>query len=201
MAKKTNMLLTLVITNNAALSKTGLVIEPKSIAIEGENISQAVGKALKAANEVLAPGQYDQPEVKLILLSGEELVMTQKHVKMVAKPFWDFRLQFPIIRESLLADFASKHIDEAASRLAYVKATDNTGYYKNTKAVTVEQAAAQMKERVRVVREVTKWAIEDARASVVTPEIEARRLADKEKAKARRLAAAEEKKQLTGASK
>ncbi len=177
------------ITNNASLSKNGTQIDPKTEKFEGSNIQQAMGFALKWANEVLAPGQYDAPEFSVFLPTGEELILSKAMVNKIKKPFWEFRLEFPIIRETLMAQHASLNLEDAASRLAYVKATDVNGYYTKSKQVSVEQASAQITERLRVVKDITKWAKEDAKSSVVPKEVQQLRQLKAEEAKQKRIAA------------
>ncbi len=158
-----------------------VLIEPITKEIEGENLKQAVGTALHEANKTLN-SQWDAPVVTI-----NDVELSKTHSRQCKGAFHDFSLNFATIRETVMASLIN--YSDAASRLDYVKSTDRNGVYAKVKAVSVEQTAAQVSTQLRMTRDLVKWAKEDAKASVLTPEVEARRLFNQERAKAKRLEA------------
>lgn len=156
------------------------IIAPVVETVEADSVRSAVGTALHKAFQILN-SQYDGPKVTI---AGVELTSTQVR-KLKSNNFGVFRLDFPIIREDIMSQLID--YNDAASRLEYIKDTDRNGVYAKAKSVTVEQVAAQVVTQLRMVKDVTKWAKEDAKASIETPELTARRLLNQEKAKLRRL--------------
>jgi hypothetical protein len=160
-------------------------IEPITREFEGNSLKQAVGFALKGANEILN-SQYDKPSVTI---NGIQLSPTDS--KKCKASFWDFTLNFPSLRELIMASLIDFSDDK--SRLEYVKSTDRNHLYDKAKSVTIEQAAAQAKEVIKLARDLTRWAKADAKASVVPPEVEERRLFLAEQNRQKRLASGKSK--------
>ena len=165
-------------------------IAPVTFEVEGKDLSNAFGKAIYAANLRLT-SVYDSPTVSI---SGEgfgtiELSPTQ--AKQCKGDFFTFKLNFPVIRESILAQLAFSSKEEMT---AYMRRTDRNGIYKSVKDGNFSelQVAAQAKEQVRLARDLSRWAKADAKDSVVPAEVAARRILLAELAKQKRLAAKKE---------
>ena len=146
--------------------------------IEGKDLAQAVGKALMEAHATLT-SQYDKPEVTI---AG--ITLSDAEAKKVKANYWDFQLNFGVVRESILAQLA---FVDAEAGVEYIRRTDRNNVYKNTKSFSVEQIAAQAKEQLRLTKDLTRWVKEDAKASVVPPEVAERRLQIAEARKAAKL--------------
>ena len=146
--------------------------------IEGKDLAQAVGKALMEAHAKLT-SQYDQPEV---IIAG--IMLSDADVKKVKANYWDFQLNFGVVRETILAHLA--FVDEEAG-VEYIRRTDRYNVFKNKKSFTPEMIAAQAKEQLRLTKDLTRWVKEDAKASVVPPEVAERRLQIAEARKAAKL--------------
>lgn len=163
-----------------SISNSGsVIIEAFSTTIEGKDLAQAIGKALMATNVKLT-NQYDKA---LVVINGVQL--TDAEVKKVNTNFWDFQLNFGIVRESILAQSA---FESTETMTEYMRHTDRNGVYKNTKSFTAQQVAAQAKEQIRLTRDLTRWVKEDAKASVVPQEVQERRLMLAEANRQKRLA-------------
>jgi hypothetical protein len=163
-----------------SISNSGsVVIAPFETSIEGKDLAQAIGKALMAANTKLT-NQYDAP---VVVINGVEL--TNAEVKKVNTNFWDFQLNFGVVRESLLAQSA---FNSEETMVEYMRHTDRNGVYKNKKSFSVLEVAAQAKEQMKLTRDLTRWVKEDAKASVVPQEVQERRLALAEAARQKRIA-------------
>jgi secreted Zn-dependent insulinase-like peptidase len=167
---------TLVVSNNS----DNTLIQSITMEFEGSTMKQAVGFALKGANEILN-SQYDKPQVTI---NGIQLSPADS--KKCKASFWDFTLNFPSLRELIMASLVD--FSDEKSRLEYVKSTDRNHLYDSAKSVTIEQAAAQAKEVIKLTRDLTRWAKADAKASVVPPEVEERRLFLAEQNRQKRLA-------------
>lgn len=164
-----------------SISNSGsVVIAPFTATLEGKDLAQAIGKALMQCNQTLTK-QYDSP---IVVINGVEL--TNAEVKKVQGSFWDFQLNFGIVRESILAQSA---FESTESMTEYMRHTDRNGVYKNVKSFSVQQVAAQAKEQIRLTKDLTRWVKEDAKASVVPQEVQERRLALAEAARQKRIAA------------
>jgi hypothetical protein len=170
------MKVTLSIINNSA----SVIIAPFSTSIEGKDLAQAIGKALMECNTHLTK-QYDAPVVVI-----NDVELSSAEVKKVKGSFWDFQLNFGIVRESILAQLAFTS-EEAMTE--YIRKTDRNGVYKNTKSFSVQQVAAQAKEQLRLTRDLTRWVKEDAKSSVVPQEVQERRLALAEASRQKRISA------------
>ena len=166
----------LVISNQSSTT----LIEEKSFSFEGKDLKQAVGLALVEAHRSLNK-QYDAPVVNI---EGVELTSTE--IKKLMKSYMDFQIEFALLRESILAQLA---FTSEEAKTDYIRSTDLNGVFKNTKSFTTEQLAAQAKERLRLTRDVTRWIKEDAKSSVVPPEVAERRAALQSAAQAKRIAA------------
>jgi len=173
-------------------SSEGSMIDPVTLSFEGERethyaaMHSAVGAALHAAHR-FSFGQYKNP---IVTVGGVELTPTETK-KLRGKDFFAFRLDLPIIRERLMPYLSAS---DSSAMLEYVRSTDRNGVHVNTKKVTEEQFLAQAKEQLRLTRDVVRYARQDARESVVTPEIAARRALQASVSKQKRLLAAEDKK-------
>jgi hypothetical protein len=163
-----------------SISNSGsVVIAPFETTIEGKDLAQAIGKALMAANARLT-NQYDGA---VVIVNNVQL--SNAEVKKVNTNFWDFQLNFGIVRESILAQSAFESTDTMTE---YIRHTDRNGVYKNKKSFTVLEVAAQAKEQMKLTRDLTRWVKEDAKASVVPVEVQERRLALAEAARQKRIA-------------
>lgn len=162
------------------INSGSVVIAPFTATLEGKDLAQAIGKALMQCNQTLTK-QYDSP---VVVINGVEL--TSAEVKKVQGSFWDFQLNFGIVRESILAQSA---FESTETMTEYMRHTDRNGVYKNTKSFSVQQVAAQAKEQIRLTKDLTRWVKEDAKASVVTQEVQERRLALAEASRQKRIAA------------
>ena len=162
------------------INSGSVIIAPYTATFEGKDLAQSIGKALMDANVKLTK-QYDAP---VVVINNVEL--TSAEVKKVQSSFWDFQLNFGIVRESILAQSA---FNSEESMTEYMRHTDRNGVYKNVKSFSVQQVAAQAKEQLRLTRDLTRWVKEDAKASVVPQEVQERRLALAEAAKQKRIAA------------
>jgi hypothetical protein len=163
-----------------SISNSGsVVIAPFETTIEGKDLAQAIGKALMAANARLT-NQYDGA---VVIVNNVQL--SNAEVKKVNTNFWDFQLNFGIVRESILAQSA---FESTETMTEYIRHTDRNGVYKNKKSFTVLEVAAQAKEQMKLTRDLTRWVKEDAKASVVPVEVQERRLALAEAARQKRIA-------------
>jgi hypothetical protein len=163
-----------------SISNSGsVVIAPFETTIEGKDLAQAIGKALMAANAKLT-NQYDGA---VVIVNNVQL--SNAEVKKVNTNFWDFQLNFGIVRESILAQSA---FESTETMTEYIRHTDRNGVYKNKKSFTVLEVAAQAKEQMKLTRDLTRWVKEDAKASVVPQEVQERRLALAEAARQKRIA-------------
>lgn len=158
-----------------------VIIAPYTATFEGKDFAQAIGRALMDANVKLTK-QYDAPVVVI-----NDVELTSAEVKKIKCSFWDFQLNFGVVRESILAQLA---FTSEESMKEYMRHTDRNGVYKNVNSFSVQQVAAQAKEQLRLTRDLTRWVKEDAKASVVPQEVQERRLALAEAAKQKRLASA-----------
>ncbi len=177
-----------VILGNTPNEKNGnKVIAPVSFEVEGKDLSQAIGRAIYGANTHLS-SQYDSPEVSI---SGEgfgTLELSPTQAKQCKGDFFTFKLNFPVIREAILAQLA---FSTKETMTEYMRRTDRNGIYKSVKdgQFSELQVAAQAKEQVRLARDLSRWAKADAKDSVVPAEVAARRILLAEAAKAKRIAA------------
>jgi len=184
------MIKLLVTLGNISNEKNGnKEIDPKTFEVEGKDLSQAIGKALYTANLNLS-AQYDSPTVNI---KGEfgEIELSPTQAKQTKGDFFTFKLNFPVIREAILAQLAFSSKEEMT---AYMRRTDRNGIYKSVKDGNFSelQVAAQAKEQVRLARDLSRWAKADAKDSVVPAEVAARRILLAELAKQKRLAAKKE---------
>jgi hypothetical protein len=164
-----------------SISNSGsVIIAPFTATFEGKDLPQALGKALMECNTRLTK-QYDAP---VVVINNVEL--SSAEVKKVQGSFWDFQLNFGIVRESILAQSAFESIE---SMTEYMRHTDRNKVFKNTKQFTVQQVAAQAKEQLRLTRDLTRWVKVDAMQSVVPVEVQERRLALAEASRQKRIAA------------
>jgi hypothetical protein len=124
--------------------------------------------------------QYDGA---VVIVNNVQL--SNAEVKKVNTNFWDFQLNFGIVRESILAQSA---FESTETMTEYIRHTDRNGVYKNKKSFTVLEVAAQAKEQMKLTRDLTRWVKEDAKASVVPVEVQERRLALAEAARQKRIA-------------
>lgn len=164
-----------------SISNSGsVIIAPFNTTFEGKDLPQSLGKALFECNTRIT-SQYDAP---IVIINDVQL--TDAEVKKIKGSFWDFQLNFGMVRESILAQlaFASEE-----SMTAYIRHTDRNGVFKNTKQFTVQQVAAQAKEQLRLTRDLTRWVKVDAMQSVVPVEVKERRLALAEASRQKRIAA------------
>ena len=168
------------IENDLKKSKTQTFIEPVVETFEAETLAKAIGLALKHVYDTIT-NQYDAPRIVV-----GDVVLTDAQAKKFKLNFMDFRIEFANIREHILAQLA---LSSEEAGVEYIRATDINGVFKNTKSFTTEQIAAQAKERLRVVRDVTRWVKADAQDSVVPTEVAVRRLELAEAAKQKRIAA------------
>lgn len=168
------------IENDLKKSKTQTFIEPVVETFEAETLAKSIGLAIKYAYDTIT-SQYDAPRVVV-----GDVVLTDAQAKKFKLNFMDFRIEFANIREHILAQLA---LSSEEAGVEYIRATDINGVFKNTKSFTTEQIAAQAKERLRVVRDVTRWVKADAQDSVVPTEVAVRRLQLAEAAKQKRIAA------------
>ena len=173
-------------------SSEGSTIEPVVFSFEAERdtnygaMHSAVGAALHGAHRFNF-GQYTTP---IVTVGGVELTPAETK-KLRGKDFFQFRLDLPVIRERLMPYLCAA---DAPAMLEYVRSTDRNGVHRNTKKVTEEQFLAQAKEQLRLTKDVVRYARQDARESVVPPEIAARRALQAQASKQKRLLAAEDKK-------
>jgi hypothetical protein len=164
-----------------SISNSGsVIIAPFSNTIEGKDLPQAIGRALMECNTHLTK-QYDAPVVVI-----NDVELSSAEVKKVQGSFWDFQLNFGMVRESILAQLA---FTSEETMTEYIRHTDRNGLYKNVKSFTVQQVAAQAKEQLRLTRDLTRWVKEDAKSSVVPQEVQERRLALAEASRQKRIAA------------
>jgi hypothetical protein len=167
---------------NKPTEKNGMKdIETLTFSIEGKDDAQCVGKALKLVNDELN-SQYDTPTVNI---AGIELKDTE--AKKCKGDFFAFKLNFPVLRESILAQLA---FSDKETMTEYMRRTDRNGVFTATKDGTFSevQVAAQAKENVRVVRDLSRWASQDAKDSVIPEEVATKRLQLKEIADVKRKA-------------
>jgi hypothetical protein len=165
--------------NYSVINSGSVIIEAFADVAEGKDLAQAIGRALMAVNVKLSK-QYDAP---VVVINGVEL--SSAEVKKVNTNFWDFQLNFGIVRESILAQSA---FESSESMTEYMRHTDRNGVYKNKKSFSVLEVAAQAKEQIRLTRDLTRWVKEDAKASVVPQEVQERRLMLAEAARQKRIA-------------
>ena len=159
-----------------------ITINPHTATFEADTLPKAIGKALYDAHMKLSSNkQWDAPVITI-----NEVVLTSAEVKKVRGTFISFQMDFGVVRESVLAQLAFTSEDAGKE---YMKHTDRNGVYKNVKSFTTQQIAAQAKEQLRLTRDLTRWVKEDAKASVVPPEIAERRLVLAEAARQKRIAA------------
>jgi hypothetical protein len=168
------------INNDLSLSKTMTIIEEVNESFEGENLSSVIGKAMRFVNTVVNR-QYDAPS---IVIAGVELPTSMG--KKFAVNHYDFDISFEIIREHILGELA--RVNEEAG-VEYIRRTDINGVFKSKSNFTAQQVSAQIKERTRMVKEIVRWTLEDAKDSVVPDSVKERRAQLAEQAKAKRIAA------------
>jgi len=159
-----------------------ITINPYTYEVDGNNLAQSVGFALREAHMKLHDNkQWDNP---IVSING--ITLTSTEVKKVRKAFIDFQMDFPSVRESILAQLAFTSTEAGVD---YIRHTDKNGYFSKQKSFSVEQIAAQAKERLRLTRDLARWRKEDAKASVVPQEVAERRLILAEAARQKRIAA------------
>ena len=168
------------IENDLNKSKTQTYIVPVTEVFEGESLEKAGGFAMKLAYDTIT-SQYDAPRVTIA-----DVVLTEAQSKKFKLNFLNFRVEFPKIRESILAELA---LTSEEAGIDYIRRTDIHGVFKNQSKFSAEQVAAQAKERLRVVSDVTRWIKADAVDSVVPTEVAERRVMLAEAAKQNRIAA------------
>lgn len=147
-----------------------------------KSASAALGRLLGDVNNYLAGNsQFKNP---VIVVNGVRMSPTS--AKKMRLDFAKFRLEFAIIRTEIetAVAFTSKEAGEQ-----FIRETDRNGIFSKTKSFSQEQVAAQVVEQRRLVKDLVKWAKDDAKASVLTPEVEQRRIAATEFSKQKRLAA------------
>lgn len=168
----------IIIGNDSKMS--GTIIETIESSFEAATQESAVGKAMGFAQSVINK-QYDAPTVNI---DGVEL--SSAMCKKFKLDFFAFRIEFGKIRETILAQTA---FESAESMVSYIRRTDRNGVFTGVNKFTEQQVAAQAKEQLRLVSDLTKWVKEDAKSSVVPTEVMIRRQLQSEAAKAKRLAA------------
>lgn len=168
------------IENDLLLSKTKTIIAPVTNVFEGENLSSVIGKAMRYVNTIVTR-QYDAPKIVIA-----EVELPTSMGKKFAVNHYDFDISFEVIREHILAELA---LSSEAASIEYIRRTDINNVFKNQKTFTTQQVSAQIKERIRMVKDVVKWTLEDAKDSVVPEAVKQRRLQLAEQAKAKRIAA------------
>ena len=145
----------------SVINKGTTLIAPFSETYGSESMPKAVGKAMTEAWTRLTK-QYDAPEVTI---GG--MTLTDAQVKKLWKvSFLDFNVNFPVLRETIIATLA---LVNEADRVDYIRHTDITGHFKGTKSFTLEQVAVQAKQQLKKTRFATTLAKEDAKMSVWTP--------------------------------
>jgi hypothetical protein len=141
-----------------------VIIAQHDATFEGETMVKAVGKALTGAWEKLT-SQYDDPQV---FINGIPLLPAQ--VKKLWKvSFIDFNLNFPVLRETLVGNFA---LLDASDRVDYIRHTDVNNYFKSQKSFTIEEAAAQAKEQLKKTKFGMSLVKDQAKSSVWTPQMQ-----------------------------
>lgn len=170
----------ILIENDLSKSKTQTYIAPVQEVFEGESLEKAVGFAMKLAFDTIT-SQYDAPRVTIA-----DVVLTEAQSKKFKLNFLNFRVEFPKIRESILAELA---LTSEEAGIDYMRRTDINGVFKNQSKFSAEQVAAQAKERLRVVSDLTRWVKADAVDSVVPENVAQRRAMLAEAAKQKRIAA------------
>lgn len=178
---------------NTPNEKNGMKeIAPQTFEVEGKDLAQAVGKALGQAQTLLYGNSvYDTPTLTIA-----DVELTPSQAKKVKVSFYDFTLNFPVLREHILGQLAFTSEDNKAE---YIRRTDRNGVFKNTKSFSDTQVAAQIKEHTRLTTDVVKWAKADAKESVVPEELAQRREIEAEKAKIKRIAIKQAAAQLSKA--
>ena len=161
------------------INSGSVIIAPFTATFEGKDLPQAIGKALMQCNQTLTK-QYDAPIVVI-----NDVQLTDADVKKIKGSFWEFQLNFGIVRENILA-YSAFTSEETMTE--YMRHTDRNGVYKNTKKFTAQQVAAQAKEQLRLTKDLTRWVKEDAKASVVPEAVAERRLALAEASRQKRIA-------------
>lgn len=168
------------IENDLSKSKSQTIIESITETFEGETLKKAVGNAMLFAARTIN-SQYDAPKVVIA-----DVVLTDAHAKKFKLNFWDFQVQFGNIREAIMAQLA---FTSEETKVEYMRNTDINGVFKNVKSFSNEQVAAQAKQQLSKVRDITRFILEDAKNSVVDERLEERRRLVAEAAKAKRIAA------------
>jgi hypothetical protein len=167
------------IENDFSSSKKAIFIKPIEETFEGETLKRAIGVVLHFAFGVMN-SQYDAPKVTI----GDFELPTALAKKLCSQDFLNFRLDFGIIRETIMSNFAMSDKDAA---LEFMKSTDKNGVFKDQTAFTTEQIAAQAKAQLRNVRYASRFVREDAKSSVFNEQLEARIALNAEAAKVRRI--------------
>lgn len=168
------------IENDFSKSKSQTVIKAVEQVFEGESLEKAVGFAMKFAYDTIT-AQYDAPKVTIA-----DVVLTDAAAKKFKMNFIAFRVEFPKVRESILAELA---LTSEEAGVEYMRRTDINGVFTNQSKFTTEQVAAQAKERLRVVSDITRWVKADAVDSVVPESVQQRRALLAEMSKQKRIAA------------
>lgn len=135
------------------------------------NAMQALGFALENLWLFLAGNtQFKTCEIEI-----EGMVIDSKYVRMLQKQGRAaFELNFPILREGIAGDLAVTFPEVWGK--GYMRDTDRNGVFKNTKTFSTDQIAAQVVERAKMVRFVTKLVKEDAADSVWDSALKAKQL-------------------------
>jgi predicted component of type VI protein secretion system len=170
----------IIIENDLNKSKSQTFIAPITEIFEGETLKKAVGNAMLFAARTIN-SQYDAPRVVIA-----DVVLTDAHAKKFKLNFWDFQVQFGNIREAIMAQLAFTSED---TMVEYMRNTDVNGIFKNVKSFSPEQVAAQAKQQLSKVRDITRFIVEDAKNSVLDERVEERRKQVAEAAKLKRIAA------------
>lgn len=160
-------------------SKKNICIATIAETFEGETIKQAVGKALHFAFQTMN-SQYDAPKVTV---AGIELT-TAMSKKFCTADFNSFRLDFAILRETIMSQLAA--IDDDAA-IEFMRSSDTNKVFAGQTNFTDEQVAAQAKAHLRKVKYMVRFLKEDAQSSVYDERIEQRIALNQEKAKQYRL--------------
>lgn len=159
-----------------------ITINPYSATFEADNLPKAVGQAIYDAHMKLAGNkQWDAPVITI-----NDIELTSAEVKKVRGSFINFQVDFAMVRESILGQLAFTSEDAGVE---YIRHTDRNKVYAKQKSFTTQQIAAQAKEQMRLTRDLTRWVKEDAKASVVPPEVQKRREVLAEAARQKRIAA------------
>ena len=147
----------LVISNNSR----DTFIPTFSQNFEAETMPKAVGMALHEAWYKLT-AQYDCPSVEI-----NGIRLTDAQVKKIhKKDFLTFRINFPMLRESILPSIAILQSDD---RIDYIRHTDINKIFENQVKFSSQEIALQGKEVIKKTRFVTSLIKDEVKSSVWSP--------------------------------